>query len=481
MHKKLLLALFYLCILPLLFGCTPQTDGQKENEPQNTTAEITLAEVPQEVDLLYLGRENNFDYFIDPVIPLQQIKVAVDKRASAFLTKIEPFTCVQLIMDTNNPQETQEMRLSTVSGINTHFFCALTTAPETEDAIRYGKEFLNSFLHTRIFPGLSISSYQILDAQLTPLDEENHMFSLSITANLTPEKTEFQQYGYQWSGFTENMPGIKQQQISTLLYYYDGVWGSYYDPENNVPLTDGYQENPIVPQIQYAYQPEESDPNFVYEGTPITQVIYEDGLYSYLSEIIFVITRKSHDGSLIEEGYFKTRLYQYERESNARKELALLADDIVEPKVIARNQNIAYLQTEQIHYPSGSMPANISTLNLDDGQITDIFLDAYPFLITDSNIYLLQLNDNEKHTAGIYQLEISSGGFAKISELPGNSYSPAYECAVLARKIESETSETKEEQNSYLYLLWPNSDYTRQDFYQLYKIHCQTGEIQQIS
>ena len=186
-------------IFSLLWGCfcllVLCSCGQETRTPTNVndelrgeTKEITLLELPQETDLLYLGREGNFDYFIDPTLPQQEIKVAVDKRASQFLNKVHPFTMLQVIYDANNPQGIPEMRIYTISSMNTHFFCAITTPPGLDQAEVYGKEFLDSFLFTRIFPALAISDYQLLEANLTPLDEENHIFALTLICLPTGRK-----------------------------------------------------------------------------------------------------------------------------------------------------------------------------------------------------------------------------------------------------------------------------------------------------
>lgn len=475
--------LVFFCCCSVIFCCSC---SQKEETPQNPnmpfqteTKEITLLEIPQETDLLYLGREGDFDYFIDPVLPQQEIKVAVDKRASQFLNKVYPYTMLQLIYDANNPQEIPEMRIYSISSVNTHFLCGLTTPPGQEDTTIYGKEFLDSFCYNRVFPGLSISDYQLIDAKLEPLDEENHLFSLTITANLIPERTEFQQLGYKWSSYSEKNNAITGQQLSTLLYYYNDKWGCYYNPEQSVPLTEGYKENPIVPQMQYSYQPEETNFDEVFNGKPVQQVFYEDGNYSYLSQTIFVITEKSHDGSTIEGGYFLTQLLQYERETQFTREMTTLTENLLYPQIIGKNKNLAYLATSTIQYPSGEAPGSISRLDLESGTVENMFLNAMPLLATEQEIFVLQLEDAEGKEAGIYNINIADGSFAKVSNLPGSSYSPEHESAFLIRKITKNNPENTEE-ISYLYLLYPNGDYTRQDFYDLFMINAQTGEITQL-
>lgn len=481
-YHNLPLLLFWVFCLLLLCSCSqkPENPRTPDTPYKGETREITLFELPQETDLLYLGREGDFDYFIDPVLPSQEIKVTVDKRASQFLTKVHPFTMLQVIYDANNPQEIPEMRIYSLSSMNTHFFSGLTTPPGTGDSNIYGKEFLDGFLFTRIFPALSISDYQLLTCQLTPLDEENHMFSLTLTANLIPDRTEFGQYGYKWSGFSEQSDTITGQQLSTLLYYYDGKWGCYYDSEHNVPLTEGYKENPIVPERQYTYTVEDSNFDDVYDGKPVQAVFYEDSIYSYLTQTIFVITDKSQDASTIEGGYFRTQLLQYERETGYQREMTTLSDNLLFPRVIGRNQNMVYLATSRTEYPSGEMPGNILRLDIESGKAEDIFIDATPLLATAGEIYVLQLSETASYPPGIYRIAIADGGIERISDLPGAGYSTEHEAAFLARKITKTEGEDAQE-TTYLYLLWPCSDYTRQDFYDQLVINTRTGEIRTIA
>lgn len=475
---NLLPVFFCVCCLVCFCSCNKGADepGEENNGLKGETKEITLLELPQETDLLYLGREGDFDYFIDPVLPQQEIKVVVDKRASQFLTKIHPFTMLQVIYDANNPQEIPEMRIYSLSSMNTHFFCGITTSPGLDDNHVYGKEFLNSFLFTRIFPALAISDYQLLECELTPLDEENHMFSLTLTANLIPEKTEFQKRGYKWSSYAEQNDTITGQKLSTILYHYDGKWGCYYNSEHNVPLTEGYKENPIVPEMQYTYTVEDSNFNDVYEGKPVQAVFYEDGNFSYLTQTIFVITGKSQDASTIESGYFRTQLLQYERETGYQREMTTLSDNLLFPKVIGRNRNIVYLATSRTEYPSGEAPGNISRLDVESGKAEDIFFDATPLLATAGEIFVLQLGETASYTPGIYVIHIADGSIERLSDLPGPSYSMEHEAAFLARKI-TKTEEENNQETIYLYLLWPCSDYTRQDFYDGFVINTRTGEI----
>ena len=474
MKQKLFFIFILSCSFLLCFsGCIDQ-EGKINPDItiSNETKILHLMEVPQETDLLYLGREGDYDYFIDPVLPQQPMKVAVDKRASNFLNKIKPFTLIQLIADTNHSQGIAQMRLSSVSSINTHDFCAIKTLPNltADNEKQIGKEFLDSFLYTRIFPEFAISSYQLLEASLEPLDNENHMFALTLTANLTPEQTEFHYLGHKWSSYTEGTLTIPRQQIKTILYYYDGIWGCYYDPEYQVPLVEGYLKNPPLPQSPYTSEETENILDALFNGETVEQIFYEDGLFSYLAHSIFVITDKSEDGSLIESGYFRTWLYQYDRENDIQKELLLLEDDLLEPKVLGRSLNTLYLHTNQIHYPSGSMPAHLLQLDLESGISEILFRNVTPFLVTNSHIYLLQLSENELHPAGIYKIEFYSGSFERLCDLPGNAYSPLYETMILARKTEKDGIE-------YLHLLWPNSDYTKKDFHQAYCINTETGEI----
>lgn len=481
-YRKWLSVLFCVCCLICLCSCNkePSEPAEDNNDLNRETKEITLLELPQETDLLYLGREGDFDYFIDPVLPQQEIKVAVDKRASQFLTRVHPFTMLQVIYDTNNPQEIPEMRIYSLSSTNTHFFVGLTTPPGADDSNLYGKEFLDSFLFTRIFPALAISDYQLLECKLTPLDEENHMFSLTLTANLIPEKTEFQKMGYKWSSYTEQNDTITGQRLSTILYHYNGKWGCYYNSEHNVPLTEGYKENPIVPEMQYTYTVEDSNFDDVFDGKPVQAVFYEDAIYSYLTQTIFVITGKSQDASTIESGYFRTQLLQYERETGYQREMTTLSDNLLFPKVIGRNRNIVYLATSRTEYPSGEMPGNISRLDIESGKAEDIFFEATPLLATAGEIFVLQLGETASYTPGIYIIHITDGSIERISDLPGPGYSTEHEAAFLARKITKTEGEDNQE-TTYLYLLWPCSDYTRQDFYDEFVINTGTGEITPLS
>lgn len=475
----LLLLLFWVSGMVIFCSCNhePNSPIEENNNLKGATKEITLLDLPQETDLLYLGREDDFDYFIDPVLPNQEIKVAVDKRASQFLNKIHPFTMLQVIYDANNPQSIPEMRIYSLSSMNTHFFCNITTPPGADDSTIYGKEFLDSFRFTRVFPALAISDYQLLECTLTPLDEENHMFSLTLTANLIPEKTEFQKLGYKWSSYAEQNDTITEQKLSTILYYYGDKWGCYYNNEHHVPLTAGYKENPIVPEMQYTYTVEDSNFDDVYDGKPVQAVFYEDSIYSYLTQTIFVITEKSQDASTIESGYFRTQLLQYERETNYQREMTTLSDNLLFPKVIGRNQNIAYLATSRTEYPSGEGQGNILRWDLDSGKTEDIFCNATPLLATSGEIFVLQLGETASYPPGIYVIRIVDGGIERISDLPGEAYSSQYEAAFLARKV---TKKEGEQENTYLHLLWPCSDYTRQDFYDELVINVETGEITSI-
>ncbi|MCI8336323.1 MAG: hypothetical protein HFI72_04120 [Peptococcaceae bacterium] len=479
---KTVLVLFWCCSLLFFCSCSqkPAPPENQDTPLQRETKEISLLELPQETDLLYLGREGDFDYFIDPVLPGQEIKVAVDKRASQFLTKVHPFSMLQVIYDSNNPQGIPEMRIYSLSSINTHFFCGVETPPGTAEEIVYGKEFLNSFLFTRLFPAFAISDYQLLEAKLTPLDEKNHMFMLSLSANLIPEKTEFHKLGYKWSGYQEQNDTITGQQLTTMLYHYDGKWGCYYNSEDNTPLTDGYKKNPIVPEMEYSYQVEDSNFDDVFEGKPVQAVFYEDGNYSYLTQTIFVITEKSQDASTIESGYFRTQLLQYERETGYQREMTILSDNLLFPKVIARNQNLIYLATSRTEYPSGEMPGNISRLDAESGKVEDLFLDATPLLATAGEIFVLQLGETTSYSPGIYVIHIADGGIERLSNLPGPGYSTEHEAAFLTRKITQAAGENNQEV-TYLYLLWPCSDYTRQDFYDGFVINTRTSEITTIN
>ena len=138
---------------------------------------------------------------------------------------------------------------------------------------------------------------------------------------------------------------------------------------------------------------------------------------------------------------------------------------------------MAYLATSRTEYPSGEEQGNILRWDLDSGKTETLFVNAAPLLATTQEIFVLQLGETASYPTGIYRIRIADGGIERISNLPGETYSSQYEAAFLARKI---TKEEENQENTYLYLIYPNHDYTRQDFNDGFVINVRTGEIKAV-
>lgn len=453
----------FLCAAALLFtGCAAEQEPantssitesmtQTEIESVAETREISGKDLALDKPFLYLGKDSKMAYYADISDPLVELCIPI-REAPTDIDTIKPFVIRSYRMEEGN----QNVIPSTYHGANGYFTANQTPYDGSNDKV-IAEEFLKSFYGSRHFSRYALKDAAVKEAVVKPL-LENHIFSLTFTADLTVEQNPAMPLlGSSWGSCDENGK-ISGVEVSTYLYYYDGLWGAYYDMEHYTPfLSDKMPENLSV---TYQYQPVVTE-----NGMETEQVLYEEGNDTYLTVLSVKKDRKGNE-------YFQTEIVRLDRLTGERAVIATIEKDYTFHRLIKRDGDMAYFDFYYCPMNSEPREGKLFMLNMKTGDMEDIMDESFVLSSDDRAIYFVSYKGYHYETkepgeGGIYEYLTEEKTLRRISELPSVPYSISYYGITLMRK----TGEN-------LYVEWPSEmDDLSQNIYQ---IHIYNGVITKI-
>ena len=430
----------------------PETPPEAERPPTPTekppVAEVEIrnyadiSELPMAgKQFLYLGQEGATDYLVDLAVPQVQIAVAHTQNSPDF-TEASQYSVITISKNPDTGPEHRPYLLSVSYSHHANLSAAMQTAPGQAEAKTYAEEFMNSFVYSGN-RSLAITGFTVNSATMEPLGKSGHIYSLSLNADVQPQKNAFQpQLGYLW-GEPDAEDFVRNLNLGTILYYYNGKWGSCLHADSTSPFLTGIDYSLTVPKTEFSYKPVEVPWEQVWsEGKPLEQVFYEDVAYSYISHSTFQWTKENVLGE------FSTKIEKLNRESGEKTLLHTMPVNHLFPSILLKTGNMALLDCASIEYPSGQDKGYLFLLDLVHGTYKEVLPFALPILVKENTVYAVCMEGNAAYEQGIYEIVFNEMGLQvkRLGALPGRAFSAQYE-GLSVLHLDKATNT--------LYMLWP--------------------------
>ncbi len=194
-------------------------------------------------------------------------------------------------------------------------------------------------------------------------------------------------------------------------------------------------------------------------------MILEDETYSYISHVRM--------RGPISSRYYDMTIYRVERATGGRLALFDVLRDCWDVRPLGLRDKTLYLQTGKALPYSEAYSGPVASLNLETGEYTVLLTQPTAILGTVGDVvYVAKLvYPDGPRLGGIYVLNVRSGELKRLSNLPGPSFSTAYEYASLMYSA-----------GGKLYVYWPpDLAVDASGDYVLYAIDLGTGGVERVA
>ncbi len=433
----------------LIFSsCETKMSKKETDDPQKIGAEKeTTIEELFDVSLFFMTKDQNGKYvFLD--IHENPKKVSIQKaELPTDSDRLEPFVETTIVRPeaSDSPIFFQTMKPIRFTGPT--FF-----SENLESAARIAPTAaLSEVLNSGLYRGCALLDYKIKksDYKIT----SDYSAEITVVADISPA------YGAYLYKEPDEEGVCSDIRFLFTIYGTDGKFFAYKLEDDalgkNIFFKEGsdlFPEN--YPQVEYKVK---EAPNFfetLDNGGTVDTVCYEDENYSYFTRDRLIKKQ--------EEKYFKANLMQINRTTGEEKMISPLPRNVTHLQNLYETNKLVYFSSiSSIPYSEGYAGSlfefDKETLKIKEiltGQVTS-------FALSDGMLYVAKIKSDDM-SEGIYEIEPEKGTIERLGDLPGPSYSTAYEGSV-----------TINVEDRIVHVIWP--DYSAGTGYVTYEFDLRNG------
>lgn len=364
-------------------------------------------------ELLYLGSDGGDGVLLDAT---DDDKVYVLAGGRALLEAVAPFSAVSL--DAKASDGT--LFVSSRASPTRRNVPVVAAADAVGAANLYPAVLMERFLFSS-YGQYATEEFAI--GAVSVISSRGRRVTVEFLADIKPVADAFSAFPSRWGE-----PGadgfVRDRRLVLDLYGHGGFYCTYVPEWRDSIFTEG------APRVARTRRETLYRPAFysdkcqaLDEGHAVQEVLWEDGVHSYVSEVTL---RRSRD-----LGSYQTRLYRIDRSDGGREPISPVLQDTFAVRPLALRGNAFYLQEVKAFPASEGYYGQVAVIDLATSRYTVLLPEPTDLLgkVADT-LYIALLSEAAGvPPGGIYQLSIASGEIRRVGALLGPAYYTAYEGA----------------------------------------------------